>query len=153
MQKAAVPPLKEVLIEKLKKFNQLDVDPEKELIVVPGSAYGLYAGIRICIRPNHDDEVLNINPGFSENFNDVHQMGAVNIDVPTFKEDGFQIRIEELEKRVTPKTRCLMITHPNNPTATVYSRATLEKVADFLEKHDLAGKYKCRYLIRFPLQF
>lgn len=133
----AAPLLKDVLIKKLKEFNHLDVDAEKELIVVPSSAFGLYAGIRICIRPNQGDEVLNINPGFSENFNDVYQMGAVNIDVPTFKEDGFQVRVEELEKRVTPKTRCFVLTHPNNPTATVYTRATLEKIARFLEKHDL----------------
>lgn len=134
----AVPELKKQLVKKLKEFNRLDVDPENELIVVPSSAFGLYTGIRICVRPNRGDEVLNIDPGFSENFNDVHQIGAKNVHVPVFPEDGFQLRIEELEKRVTPNTRCLVLTNPNNPTATVYSRKTLEDLADFLDRHDLA---------------
>lgn len=133
----AVPELKVELIRKLKEFNGLDVDPETELIVVPSSAYGLYAGIRICVRPNMGDEVLNIDPGFSENFNDVHQIGATNVHVPVYQEDGFQLRIEELEKRVTPHTRCLVLTNPNNPTSTVYTREVLEQLAVFLEKHDL----------------
>jgi aspartate/methionine/tyrosine aminotransferase len=134
----AVPELKEQLVRKLKTFNGLDVDPETELIVVPSSAFGLYAGIRICVRPNMGDEVLNIDPGFAENFNDVHQIGAVNVSVPVYQEDGFQIRLEELEKRVTANTRLLVLTHPNNPTGTVYTREVLEGLTDFLERHDLA---------------
>ncbi|THF84567.1 pyridoxal phosphate-dependent aminotransferase [Cohnella fermenti] len=133
----AVPELKRVLVKKLKEFNGLDVDPENELIVVPSSAFGLFVGIRVCIRPHHGDEVLNIDPGFAENFNDVYQMGAISVSVPTYMEDGFQLRIEELEKRVTPHTRCLVLTHPNNPTTTVYKREVLERLADFLKKHDL----------------
>lgn len=133
----AVPPLKEILVKKLKEFNHLDVDPENELIVVPSSAFGLYAGIRICVRPNMGDEVLNIDPGFAENFNDVVQIGATSVSVPVYPEDGFQIRREELEKAVTPNTRCLVLTHPNNPTSTVYKREVLEDVAAFLEEHDL----------------
>lgn len=133
----AVPELKEQLVRKLKSFNGLAVDPETELIVVPSSAFGLYSAIRICVRPNTGDEVLNIDPGFAENFNDVHQIGATSVSVPVYQEDGFQIRVEELEKRVTPHTRCLVLTHPNNPTGTVYSRKVLEEIADFLERHDL----------------
>ncbi|RED65940.1 pyridoxal phosphate-dependent aminotransferase [Cohnella lupini] len=133
----AVPELKEVLVQKLRDFNGLDVDPEHELIVVPSSAFGLYVGIRICVRPHHGDEVLNIDPGFAENFNDVYQMGAISVSVPTYMEDGFQLRMEELEKKVTPQTRCLVLTHPNNPTTTVYSREVLEELGKFLVKHDL----------------
>ncbi|MEO3945877.1 pyridoxal phosphate-dependent aminotransferase [Gorillibacterium sp. CAU 1737] len=133
----AVPELKAELVKKLKTFNGLDVDPEQELLVVPSSAFGLFVGIRVCIRPHHGDEVLNIDPGFAENFNDVYQMGAISISVPTYMEDGFQLRIEELEKRVTPNTRCLVLTHPNNPTTTVYTREVLLELAAFLEKHDL----------------
>ena len=83
------------------------------------------------------DEVLNIDPGFAENFNDVLQMGAVSISVPVYQEDGFQIRRDELEKAVSPRTRCLVLTHPNNPTTTVYTRQVLEEIATFLEDHDL----------------
>ena len=133
----AVPEFKEQLVRKLKDFNGLEVDPENELIVVPSSAYGLYAGIRICVRPNMGDEVLNIDPGFSENFNDVHQIGATSVSVPVYQEDGFQLRIEELERRVTAHTRCLVLTHPNNPTGTVYTRKVLEDLADFIVRHDL----------------
>lgn len=133
----AEPVLKEALVRKLSMFNGLDVDPETELIVVPSSAFGLYLATRLCIRPNKGDEVLNIDPGFAENFNDVYQMGATSVSVPVYAEDGFQLRVEELEKRVTENTRCLILTNPNNPTGTVYTRERLLELAAFLVKHDL----------------
>ena len=70
----AEPELREALVRKLATFNQLEVDPDTELLVVPSSAMGLYLGIRVCVRPNMGDEVLNIEPGFSENINDVLQI-------------------------------------------------------------------------------
>lgn len=133
----AEPVLKEALVRKLAEYNDLHVDPETELIVVPSSAFGLYLATRLCVRPNMGDEVLNIDPGFAENFNDVYQMGAVSVSVPVYAEDGFQLRIDELEKAVTERTRCLILTNPNNPTGTVYTRERLLELAEFLVRHDL----------------
>ena len=133
----AVPELKSALTDKLKSFNKMEIDSECELMVIPSSAFGLYAGIRICIRPNRGDEVINFDPGFSENFNDVFQMGAVNARVRLYKEDGFQIRYDELIRAINQNTRCIVVTNPNNPTATVFNRKSLEAVAQAAREYDL----------------
>ncbi|WP_061960909.1 pyridoxal phosphate-dependent aminotransferase [Demequina flava] len=133
----AEPRLKEALVSKLRKFNNMEVDPETELLVGPGSAFTLFLAIRVCIRPGVGDEVLVIGPGFAENHNDVPQMGAVAVEVPTFAEDDFDLRMDEITSRITPRTRAIVITNPNNPTGTVYSRETLEQLASVAEEHDL----------------
>lgn len=129
--------LRNTLQKKLKQFNQMDIDPNTELLITPGSAFGLYLAARICIRPNMGDEIINFDPSFAENLNDVYMMGAKNVICPLYKEDGFQIRLEELEKAITPRTRCIILTHPNNPTGTVYKKEVLEGVAKLIKKHDL----------------
>ena len=133
----AEPELRAALVRKLHDFNGLDVDPERELLVVPSSAMGLYLGIRVCIRPNQGDEVLNIEPGFSENVNDVVQVGAVNVPVPVREETGFHLDLDVLESKITERTRCIVLTNPNNPTGTVYTRDELEGLADILTRHNL----------------
>lgn len=133
----AEPRLRDALVRKLATFNGMQVDPETELMVCPSSAFGLYLAIRICVRPNAGDEVMTIGPGFSENFNDVHQIGAVNVEVPTSPDDDFELDIAEVRARVTSRTRCIVITNPNNPTGTVYRRATLEALAQLAEEFDL----------------
>lgn len=133
----AEPELREALLRKLKEFNGLDVDPQRELLVIPSSALGLYLAIRVCITPNTGDEVLNISPGFAENINDVVQMGATNVLVPVRQEHGFHIDPADIESRITEHTRCLVLTNPNNPTAVVYTRDELLEVAKILERHNL----------------
>jgi aspartate/methionine/tyrosine aminotransferase len=133
----AEPELREALVGKLKSFNDMDVDPETELLVIPSSALGLYLAIRVCITPNTGDEVLNISPGFAENINDVVQMGAKNVLVPVKEENAFHIDPQDIESRITEHTRCLVLTNPNNPTAVVYTREELTAVAQILERHNL----------------
>ena len=133
----AEPRLKSVLTTKLATYNGLSIDPETELMVCPSSAFGLYIGIRVCVRPNSGDEVITIGPGFSENFNDIHQIGAVNVEVAMDENEGFRLDVSRIRERVTPKTRCIVITNPNNPTGTVYRREDLEELAALATEFDL----------------
>ena len=64
-------------------------------------------------------------------------IGGVTVRVPTYPEDGYHIRIQEYEKRVTSKTKMVLLTNPNNPTGTVYTRKELEELAAFCVEHDL----------------
>lgn len=83
------------------------------------------------------DEVMVPDPSYPSNFLNPRLLGAVPVAVPLFEEDNYQIRIEELEKRVTPKTKMVLITHPNNPTTTVFRKENLELLCQFIVKHDL----------------
>jgi len=132
-----LPQLTEKIADKLYNFNGLSVDPDKEIMVTPGSAFALFAAIRLFIDPMKEDEVLNPDPSFAENFNDVHLAGAKNIYVPLKEEQNYQIDIEEFEKRLTERTKLVVLTNPNNPTTTVFNRKSLEVLADFVIRYDL----------------
>lgn len=129
--------LHQTIQKKLKEFNGIEVDTEKELLITAGSAFGLYLSIRMCICPNRGDEVINFDPTFAENINDVKVMGAKNVFCSVYPEDDFQVRRENLEKCITENTRVIIVTNPGNSTGVVYTRETLEMIAQIACKHDL----------------
>lgn len=127
--------LKKLIAGKLMEKNKLEVDPERNILITPGSDSGLYFAMLPFI--NEGDEVIIPSPSYPNNMLNVKIMGGVVVPVPLYEEDGYQIRMEEMEKRVTDKTKMVVLTHPNNPTTTVYRKETLEQLAEFIIKHDL----------------
>jgi aspartate/methionine/tyrosine aminotransferase len=86
---------------------------------------------------NEGDEVMVPDPSYPSNFLDGRLLGAKTVTVPLYEEDNYQIRIEEFEKRLTPKTKMVLISHPNNPTTTVFRRKGIEALCKFIIDHDL----------------
>ncbi len=127
--------LKERLAEKLRRQNGLQVDPARNIIITPGSDSGLYFSILPFVHPG--DEVLIPCPSYPNNFLDVEIMGGVPVPVELRRENGYQLEREALEARITPRTRMVLLTHPNNPTTTVYNRASLEALREICVSHDL----------------
>ena len=127
--------LKELIAEKCKAFNHLDVDPRRNIIITPGSDSALFFAMFPFIEKG--DEVMIPSPSYPNNFTNVKMMQGKVVPIPLYAEDGYQLRIEEFEKRVTSKTKMVVLTHPNNPTTTVYNRKSLEDLSSFIQKHDL----------------
>ncbi len=127
--------LKGRLAEKLRRQNGLQVDPMRNIIITPGSDSGLYFSILPFVHPG--DEVLIPCPSYPNNFLDVEIMGGVPVPVELHRENGYQLEREALEARITPRTRMVLLTHPNNPTTTVYNRASLEALREVCVSHDL----------------
>ena len=127
--------LKQVIAEKLKKFNKLDVIADRNILITPGSDSGLYLAILPFIEKG--DEVLIPSPSYPNNYTDVEIMGGKPVPVLLREEDGYQLDIKVLEEKVTDRTKMLILTHPNNPTTTVYNRRSLEGLRDLCVKHDL----------------
>lgn len=129
------PDLKLEIAKKLKVFNGLDVDPNRNILITPGSDSGLFFAILPFIK--EDDEVLVPCPTYPNNFLDIEIMGGVVVPVKTREEDGYQLDINEMEANITDKTKMVILTHPNNPTTTVYNRKSLEGLRDLCIQHDL----------------
>lgn len=127
--------LKELIAEKCKAFNHLDVDPRRNIIITPGSDSALFFAMFPFIEKG--DEVMIPSPSYPNNFTNVKMMQGKVVPIPLYAEDGYQLRIEEFEKRVTSKTKMVVLTHPNNPTTTVYNRKSLEDLSAFIQKYDL----------------
>ena len=127
--------LKQKLALKLKEKNHLDVDPSRNILIAPGSDSGLYFSILPFIEDG--DEVLIPSPSYANNYLSVDIMGGKKVTVPLSEEDGYQLNAELLEKYVTKKTKMIILTHPNNPTTTVYNRKSLEALREICIKYDL----------------
>ena len=127
--------LKNKIADKLKKQNGLTVDPQRNILITPGSDSGLYFAMLPFIEAG--DEVLIPAPSYPNNFLNVEIMGGRTIPVPLKESNHFQLEIDEFEKRVSEHTKMVVLTHPNNPTTTVFNRSSLEALADFVIRHDL----------------
>ena len=127
--------LKHVLAKRLKQFNKLDVVPDRNILITPGSDSGLYLAILPFIEEG--DEVLIPSPSYPNNYTDVEIMGGKVIPVLLKEEKGYQLDLELMEEKLTDKTKMVILTHPNNPTTTVYNRKSLEGLRDLCVKHDL----------------
>lgn len=127
--------LKIKLAEKLKRQNNLTVEPLRNILITPGSDNGLFFAIVPFI--NEGDEVMIPSPSYPNNFLDVEIMGGKVVPICLKAEDGYQLDLKQMEEKVTDKTKMVILTHPNNPTTTVYNEESLNGLRDFLIKHDL----------------
>ncbi|MCI9032985.1 MAG: pyridoxal phosphate-dependent aminotransferase [Lachnospiraceae bacterium] len=103
----------------------------EHIFMTTGAAGAVAHAVRAVTQPG--DEVITFAPYFPEYHHYVNQTGAVLKVVPADTEQ-FQIHFGELEKAINSKTMAVLINTPNNPSGTVYSTATLQKLAALLEK-------------------
>jgi len=113
----------------------IPVLPE-HLLVTTGGSEALIFGLMTSCNPG--DEVIIPEP-FYANYNGFAVMAGLTVVPVTAKiEDGFALPpIEEIENKITSKTKAIVICNPGNPTGYLYSKEELEKLAEVIKKHDL----------------
>ena len=123
-------------IARLKKEQQgLDYSPKTDVLVTVGVSEALDVALRAMLAPG--DEVLIPEPCYVSYKACTTLAGGVAVPVPARIENEFRVTAEDLEARVTPRTRVLLIGYPNNPTGAVMRREHLMELARFAEAHDL----------------
>jgi cystathionine beta-lyase len=113
------------------------VDPSW-IVWIPGLVCGLNVATRAFAEPG--DEVLSLSPIYPPFTTAPRNSGRVPRSIPlalNAAERRWEIDWDALEKAVTPRTKILLLCHPHNPVARVWSRGELAKVADFCARHDL----------------
>ncbi|PIE87253.1 MAG: aspartate aminotransferase [Bacteroidetes bacterium] len=113
----------------------IDVSSEDIMITTGGSEALSFGFMSTC---NPDDEVIIPEP-FYANYNGFAVAAGLNVVPVTANiNDGFALPpVEEFEKKITPKTKAIVICNPGNPTGYLYSQEELEKLRDIVKKHDL----------------
>ena len=122
------------LVEYYHKFD-IELVPE-DIIVTTGGSEAIQFAMLSCF--DIGDEVIVPEP-FYANYNGFAQIGSLNIKPITCHiEDGFALPpVDAFEAVITPKTRGIFITNPNNPTGCFYSRDDLERLAQLCKAYDL----------------
>lgn len=106
-----------------------------EVIATPGGQAALYAAVQGVLDPG--GHAIVVAPYYATYPGTFRAAGAGFTVVETVAEDGFQPRAEAIRKALQPNTRAILINTPNNPTGAVYSRKSLEGIADICRKNDL----------------
>jgi aminotransferase len=105
------------------------------VLVTTGGQEGLFLVMSALLNPG--DEVLVPDPRYSSYDQAVAHTGAVAVSVPTFAEDGFDVRPEEVQHRISPRTKALLLVTPSNPTGGVVRPDTAAALAELAKRHDV----------------
>ncbi|MFI5204967.1 MAG: pyridoxal phosphate-dependent aminotransferase [Flavobacteriales bacterium] len=108
----------------------------EDIIITTGGSEALIMGFISCLNPG--DEIIIPEP-FYANYNSFAiTAGVTVVPVTSGIETGFALPpVSEIEKRITPKTKAILICNPGNPTGYLYKQDELERLRDIVKKNDL----------------
>ena len=115
---------------------QLRYEPRSEILVTVGGSEAIDLAIRALV--SEGDEVILPVPAFVCYEPMIRMAGGIPITVTTREENEFRLTKKELTDAITPKTKLLILSYPNNPTGAIMSRADLEALADVLRGTNIA---------------
>jgi len=127
--------LREEIARYLRRRYRLSYNPQREILITVGVSEGLDLAMRAVLDPG--DEVIGYEPSYVSYLPCTLLAGGKFVAVPTTIDNGFRVRAEDIDKRVTKKTKAVMLGYPSNPTGAVMDRDSLERIAEVAQKHDL----------------
>lgn len=129
-----LPELRVAIAQYLQKFD-LHYAPGNEILVTIGGSEAIDIALRVLISPG--DEVLIPEPAYVSYRPCAVLAGAKVTAVETRPEDNFQLTAELLQSRISPQTKAIILSFPNNPTGAVMSEDSLAEIAEVVKKHNL----------------
>ena len=129
-----LPQLLELVSRYLQDRFDLEYDPKHILITVGGSE-AIDLALRACVE--RGDEILIPDPAYVSYSPLVSLADGVPVHVECLEADNFVLKPEYLEKAITPKTKAIILTYPNNPTGAIMTRQELEAIAKVIIERDL----------------
>ena len=127
--------LRRAISDYVVKGYGVEYNPDNEIMVTVGVSEALDLAIRAIINPG--EEVIYHEPCYVSYSPIIKFAGGVPVAVQTRKEDEFRLSCTELEKKITPKTKALLLNFPTNPTGAALSQQDVDQIAAIAIKHDL----------------
>ncbi len=109
--------------------------PEKEVLVTVGASEAIDIALRAIVDPG--DEVLVVEPCYVSYEPVIRLAGGVPVFLSTTAENQFKLTPEELEAKITARTKAIIFCYPNNPTGSTMKAEEWNKLLPILHKHDL----------------
>ena len=124
-----------MICQKAKKMYGVDLNPARNVIITPGSDSALFFAMYPFLEKG--DEVIIPCPSYPNNMQNITMMQATPVVLELNEAEDYQINHQALESLVSNKTKMIVLTHPNNPTTTVYNHESLMAIREVVLKHDL----------------
>ena len=126
--------LREEICNYLKKYD-LSYEASKEVLITVGASEAIDLAFRALLSAG--DEVLIPDPSFVCYGPLTIMAGGTPVSLATYEKDDFRLTAEELEKKITPNSKVLLLPYPNNPTGGIMRKEDYEPIAEVVKKHDL----------------
>lgn len=127
--------LRELICQKANKMYGVTLDPARNVIITPGSDSALFFAMFPFLQKG--DEVIIPCPSYPNNMQNIKMMQATPMVLELEAEDDYQIREENLRALISDRTKMIVLTHPNNPTTTVFNRSSLEAIRKVVLENNL----------------
>jgi aspartate aminotransferase len=128
-----IPGLRKAVAAKFQRDNLVAYDPDTEVIVTASGKLALYITLAALIEPG--DEILYIDPAWVSYEPMIRMLDGIPVEVPLRPEDNFLLHRDGLKRRITPRTKAMILNSPNNPTGRVLSAEELDVVARAAQEH------------------
>jgi aspartate aminotransferase len=127
-------PLRKAVAAWIGKAHGLTIDPA-EVIVSSGAKQSIYNAVFALI--DEGDEVIIPTPAWVS-YNDIVKLaGGRPVNVPTKAEENFQVRVEDVAKAITPRTKMILVCSPSNPTGAITDEPTMRALAKLAVEKDV----------------
>lgn len=129
-----IPELRQAIARHLSSRHSVQIEP-KNVVVTPGAKMMIFTIIQSLIDPG--GEVIYPEPAYPAYEAAIRMAGATPVPVKLEESKEFRFSLEELARRITPRTKMIAINSPQNPTGGVLRLEDLNGLADLARKHDL----------------
>lgn len=129
------PALRQAICRYLERRFAASYDWERQVLATVGVSEAIDLAVRALCSPG--DEILYHEPCFVSYAATIRLAHAVPVAVETRAADGFRLTVDALERRVTPRTKALLLNFPCNPTGATLSRSEMADILRFCERHDI----------------
>ncbi len=121
---------------RLATLNSRGFKPDlNQILVTPGANIGIFYSVLCLVDPGC--EVIVPDPGFPSYCSTIKMCNAKAIRIPVHEENAFRMQPEDIEEKISDKTRLIVINSPHNPTGSVLTKNELKSIYDIAEKYDV----------------
>ncbi|HEV3154723.1 MAG TPA: pyridoxal phosphate-dependent aminotransferase [Candidatus Baltobacteraceae bacterium] len=131
---AGIPELREVIAEYAAKFRGVEPFAAENVVVSPGAKPIIWNTLSAILSPG--DEFIYFDPAYPAYGSCSSYLGANVVRIPLLESRNWRMDLDELERRVSNRTRAVMINSPHNPTGGVLTQEDLERIAAMAIEHD-----------------
>ena len=115
--------------------HAVQYNPATQVLVTIGGSEAIDLALRACLEPG--DEVIYHEPCYVSYLPCITLADGVPVPIPLKEANDFRLTAEELEAAITPRSKALILSFPNNPTGAVMTKEDLEAIAEVIVRHDL----------------
>ncbi|MDI6826541.1 MAG: aminotransferase class I/II-fold pyridoxal phosphate-dependent enzyme [Candidatus Aenigmarchaeota archaeon] len=130
------PSLIEAIVERENKKNKLDLTSD-DVLITEGISEGLIFLFGALIENGSGDEILLPGPAYPPYIEWIKFLDGTPVGFRQNEEKGWELDVDDLRKKITDRTKAIVVINPNNPTGAVYDKSTLKKIVDIATENNL----------------